>query len=61
MEHLVHVPWHDLLLPKFSWAEKVVRPVLVYLVLLIIFRVASKRELAQATLFDFLILPLSRT
>ena len=25
MERLVHVPWHDLLLPKFSWAEKVAR------------------------------------
>jgi uncharacterized membrane protein YcaP (DUF421 family) len=56
MEHIFHIPWHDLLMPKPSWAEKIVRPVLIYLVLMLIFRVASKRELAQATLFDFLII-----
>lgn len=56
MEHLLHIPWHDMLMPKPSWAEKLVRPVLIYLVLLLIFRIASKRELAQATLFDFLII-----
>ena len=56
MEHIFHIPWHDMLMPKPSWGEKMLRPVLIYLVLLIIFRVASKRELAQATLFDFLIL-----
>ncbi len=55
MDHLFFIPWHDLLMPKPSWAEKVLRPVLVYLFLLLLFRVASKRELAQATLFDFLI------
>lgn len=47
--------WHQLMLPEVSWTEKLLRPVVVYVVLLIIFRVASKRELAQATLFDFLI------
>jgi len=56
MEHLIHIPWHELLMPKPSWGEKILRPVLIYLVLLVVFRVASKRELAQATLFDFLIL-----
>ena len=56
MEHIFHIPWHDMLMPKPSWGEKILRPVLIYLVLLVIFRVASKRELAQATLFDFLIL-----
>ena len=50
--------WHELLLPAspVTWTEKLLRPVLVYIVLLMIFRVASKRELAQATLFDFLII-----
>jgi uncharacterized membrane protein YcaP (DUF421 family) len=52
---LLAIQWHDLFMPKPSWAEKLLRPLLVYLVLLILFRVASKRELAQATLFDFLI------
>jgi uncharacterized membrane protein YcaP (DUF421 family) len=56
VEHLIHIPWHEMLMPKPSWAEKLLRPVLIYLVLLLIFRVASKRELAQATLFDFLII-----
>jgi uncharacterized membrane protein YcaP (DUF421 family) len=56
MEHLIHIPWHEVLLPKPSWAEKLIRPVVIYLALLLIFRVASKRELAQATLFDFLII-----
>lgn len=48
--------WHQLLLPDVSWPEKLLRPIMVYVALLIIFRVASKRELAQATLFDFLII-----
>lgn len=57
MHHaLLYIPWQELFLPKPSWAEKLLRPVLVYLVLLVLFRIASKRELAQATLFDFLII-----
>jgi uncharacterized membrane protein YcaP (DUF421 family) len=44
------------LLPHLSWAEKIVRPILVYLVLLLLFRLTSRREMAQATLFDFLII-----
>jgi uncharacterized membrane protein YcaP (DUF421 family) len=54
--HLFYIPWHEMLMPKPSWAEKIVRPLIVYLVLLVVFRVTSKRELAQATLFDFLII-----
>ena len=27
MEQLFHIAWHDLLMPKPSWAEKVLRPV----------------------------------
>jgi uncharacterized membrane protein YcaP (DUF421 family) len=53
---LYFINWHDLLMPKPSWAEKLLRPVLVYVSLLIIFRLISKRDLAQATLFDFLII-----
>ena len=48
--------WHQLLLPDVSWPEKLIRPILVYVAMMLIFRVASKRELAQATLFDFLII-----
>lgn len=53
---LLSVRWHDVFLPQLPWLEKIARPALVYVVLLAIFRVASKRELAQATLFDFLII-----
>ena len=57
MDRIWQISWGDLLLPnKLSWAEKAIRPLFVYLILLIIFRVASKREMAQATLFDFLII-----
>lgn len=45
-----------MLVPHLSWAEKVIRPMLVYIMLLVVFHLASKRQLAQATLFDFLIL-----
>lgn len=49
-------PWSEVMWPALSWAEKVIRPLVVYAILLIIFRVANRREMAQATLFDFLII-----
>lgn len=56
MTSLFALNWHQLLLPQPSWLEKILRPMLVYGLLLVLFRVASKREMAQATLFDFLII-----
>ena len=57
MSHaLFALPWHEMLLPKPSWGEKLIRPIMIYLALLLIFRFVAKRELAQATLFDFLII-----
>lgn len=56
MHSLFSINWHELLLPQLSWLEKVLRPVLIYGFLMVLFRVASKREMAQATLFDFLII-----
>lgn len=44
-----------LLIPHISWLEKVLRPLVVYGFLLVAFRFSGKRELGQATLFDFLI------
>lgn len=56
MHHaLFALPWHEMLLPKPSWAEKIIRPLLVYLALLIAFRFISKRDLTQSTTFDLLI------
>lgn len=45
-----------MLIPKVSWLEKGIRPLVVYGFLLVAFRFSGKRELGQATLFDFLIL-----
>lgn len=44
--------WHDV--PTTSMLMVVLRSAFVYLLLFVIFRFASRRELAQATLFDFL-------
>ncbi len=44
-----------MLLPKPSWLEKIIRPVLVYVALLLAFRFLSKRDLTQNTTFDLLI------
>lgn len=48
--------WPKILFPALPWAEKIVRPFIVYLFLLGAFRISGKRELGQATLFDFLII-----
>ncbi|MGI4791693.1 MAG: DUF421 domain-containing protein [Janthinobacterium lividum] len=42
-------------MPKPSWLEKIIRPILVYLALLLAFRFLSKRDLTQNTTFDLLI------
>lgn len=49
------MPWHDILLPKPSWLEKILRPILVYIALLVAFRLLSKRDLGSSTTFDLLI------
>jgi uncharacterized membrane protein YcaP (DUF421 family) len=48
--------WSDILQPDVSILEKVVRPVLVYLFLVIGLRLAGKRELAQLNPFDLVVL-----
>ena len=49
-------PHETLFLPGLSFLEKIFRPLVVYLFLLVAFRFSGKRELGQATLFDFLII-----
>ncbi len=46
----------NFLIPEISIAEKVIRPIIVYLFLLIAFRLAGKRELGQMTPFDLIVL-----
>jgi uncharacterized membrane protein YcaP (DUF421 family) len=48
--------WHDLLHPDVSILEKILRPILVYLFLIISLRLAGKRELAQLNPFDLVVL-----
>lgn len=56
MQSLLFINWHELLFPHPAWLEKVLRPALSYLILLLLFRVTSKRELGQTTMFDFLVI-----
>lgn len=48
--------WHNLFVPDLSVTEKVVRPVLVYLFLVVAIRLAGRRELAQLNSFDLVVL-----
>ena len=48
--------WHDLLHPDVSILEKILRPILVYLFLIVSLRLAGKRELAQLNPFDLVVL-----
>jgi uncharacterized membrane protein YcaP (DUF421 family) len=46
----------DILIPDIPVLEKVVRSVVVYVFLLVAFRVAGKRQLGQLTAFDLVVL-----
>jgi len=48
--------WSDLLVPDISVAEKMIRPVIVYVFLVVGLRIAGKRELAQLNPFDLVVL-----
>jgi uncharacterized membrane protein YcaP (DUF421 family) len=48
--------WHDLLFPGVPILEKIVRPILVYVFLVVGLRLAGKRELAQLNPFDLVVL-----
>ncbi len=48
--------WKDIFVVAIPVAEKVLRPVLVYLALVVLLRVFGKRELAQLNPFDLVVL-----
>lgn len=50
--------WPKILWPEISWFEKMIRPIVVYLLLLVVFRLLGKKELGQATLSDLLLIAL---
>lgn len=46
----------DLFVPGTSLAEKIIRPVAVYIFLIVILRIGGRRELAQMNAFDLVVL-----
>src|SRR5579884_1517926 len=48
--------WTDLLVPGIPVIEKIVRPIIIYLVLVAALRLSCKRELAQLNPFDLIVL-----
>src|SRR5438034_6138819 len=48
--------WRDLFHPDVSILEKIIRPILVYVFLIVGLRLAGKRELAQLNPFDLIVL-----
>lgn len=48
--------WHNMFVPELSIAEKILRPVLVYVFLIFVIRLAGRRELAQLNSFDLIVL-----
>src|SRR5512132_1763681 len=48
--------WTDMFVLTLPWLEKILRPILVYLFLVVSLRLAGKRELAQLNPFDLVVL-----
>src|SRR5207344_2549283 len=47
---------HDMFYLSLPVAEKILRPIVVYVFLIVVLRLAGKRELAQLNPFDFVVL-----
>jgi uncharacterized membrane protein YcaP (DUF421 family) len=56
MHELAHTLSHDMFSLQLPLAEKIVRPVIVYLFLVVFLRIFGKRELAQLNPFDLVVL-----
>jgi uncharacterized membrane protein YcaP (DUF421 family) len=48
--------WTDMFAMSLPWLEKILRPVIIYMFLVVGLRVAGKRELAQLNPFDLVVL-----
>ncbi|HSF25103.1 MAG TPA: YetF domain-containing protein [Blastocatellia bacterium] len=48
--------WSNILHPEISILEKILRPIIVYVSLIVLLRLAGKRELAQLNNFDLIVL-----
>ena len=51
-----HAMWNDMFALGVPLLEKVLRPILVYMFLVVVLRVFGKRELAQLNPFDLVVL-----
>ena len=56
MHELSHTLSHDMFSMQLPLAEKILRPVIVYLFLVVFLRIFGKRELAQLNPFDLVVL-----
>jgi len=56
MHELLHTLSHDMFSMPLPLAEKILRPVIVYLFLVVFLRIFGKRELAQLNPFDLVVL-----
>ena len=48
--------WHDMFVEQIPLAEKILRTVIVYALLAVLFRLTGKRELASMNTFDFIVI-----
>jgi uncharacterized membrane protein YcaP (DUF421 family) len=48
--------WHSMFVEQIPLAEKILRTVIVYAVIAVLFRITGKRGLANLTTFDFIVL-----
>src|SRR5206468_13092942 len=53
---LMHTIWHDMFALGIPVAEKILRPLVVYLFLVLALRLAGKHQLAQLNPFDLVVL-----
>lgn len=56
MHEMLQTTMHNMFHLQLPWLEKIVRPWIVYLVLIVFLRVFGKRELAQLNPFDLVVL-----
>ncbi len=52
----MHGMWHDMFYPDIPLLAKILRPIIVYLFLIVGMRLAGKRQLAQLNPFDLIVL-----
>src|SRR5262249_23562131 len=53
---MMHQLYADMFRLSIPWVEKIVRPIVIYVVLIVGLRLAGKRELAQLNPFDLVVL-----